>query len=181
MLFSHNGLLIVIFIRDWYFLIKIINVISIEIDVSVSQKKKKKINKIKDNLATFLFINFEIRRISRVWGMTVSFLRETFQVYLGRSHFILRMGRLEYVGRFLFLLRLLVDHRFRRHRARWQNLRGPGSRFILHLLLHVSNAWWVATDLSQFYRIWRLMFHIPYRNPFFGLRFSFWFLMKCTH
>lgn len=80
--------------------------------------------------------------------MTVSFLRETFQVYLGRSHFILRMGRLEYVGRFLFLLRLLVDHRFRRHRARWQNLRGPGSRFILHLLLHVSNAWWVATDLT---------------------------------
>ncbi|XP_043512245.1 uncharacterized protein LOC122529840 [Frieseomelitta varia] len=39
-------------------------------------------------------------------------------VYLGRSDLVFRMGGLEHAGRLLFLLRLPVDHRFRRHRAR---------------------------------------------------------------
>lgn len=104
--------------------------------------------------------------------MTASF-RGTLQVHLGRSHLVLGMGGLEHVGRFLFLLRLPVDHRFRRHRAGRQNLRSPGPRSILHLLLHVPDARWVATDPARFYRFWRLMFPIFPRNPFLSAKISF--------
>ncbi|XP_076681986.1 uncharacterized protein LOC143376053 isoform X1 [Andrena cerasifolii] len=60
------------------------------------------------------------------------------------------MGGVEHAGWVLLLLCLLVDHRVRRYRPRGQDLRGPGPRLILHLLLHVPDAWYgVDRDVLQ--------------------------------
>ncbi|XP_020277723.1 uncharacterized protein LOC109851751 isoform X2 [Pseudomyrmex gracilis] len=61
-------------------------------------------------------------------------------VYLGRCDSVFGMGGLEHAGRFLFLLRLFVDHRLRGFRPRRQDLLRPRPRTVFHLLLHVPDA-----------------------------------------